>query len=362
MLFRILIILFTCIPLFAFPKRDARGNYSENFLHLQGKANIRIADHYYSLGDDIFIEFSIHNYGNEPIRIFPTMAEYGTYQFVIKDENDRTLPLRDSLHMQKKQQGLTHYSYQQHNTYFKGEQYSIIPSRNSEKTLDRVQERRNRSSNLSGDPTKEVIIHPGESFSRRINLSDLYEFEANKKYFVTGYFYPNFSENKTALLKTNNQAYFSVFHPQKKKTPSQFSHSPSMGVAGISPEEVIFLFLGAEIKQNWQDYFKFLHFPEYIMAYTRYAEQYSRSDSYNKLAIVEDFKEYLTRNNHGKLKYYKILSSKRKSDNISEVTVYIERRLGRIKQKFEYHYTLKKINQTPPGFWKITNLVVKVKR
>lgn len=364
MLFRFILILLFATSIYSYPRRDARGHYSENFLHMQGKASIKVQDHYFSPGDNIFIDFKIHNFGNEPIRVFPTMAEYETYQFIIKDEDDRVLPLRDTVKLvsARNRQQPDRYSYSQHHTFFKGEQYSIIPGYKNGKTIDQVQERRNRSVNLSGDPVKEVIIHPGESFSRKINLSDLYQFEPGKKYFITGYFYPNYFENKQALLKSSNQASFSIHSVSKRINPIRFPRRSSLGVAGVTPEEIIFLFLGAERKRNWQRYFHYIHFPDYIMAYTRYAEEYTKAKAVDRQAIIDEFKEYLSQSNHGKLIYYRILSSHKINDNTSQVNVFVERELGRIKQKYEYQYTLKKINRMPPGFWKITNLVVKVRR
>lgn len=353
------ILLLLPIILNAVPDRDVRGNYTENFLHLQGKADIKLGDHYYAYGDDINLEFTITNYGNEPVRFYPTLGEVQTFQFIVTDENDTAIPLRDGLHLKDKKNIVE--GAPEDYIVFHEEKYHVIPSRSRYKKLDKIQERRNRSTNLVGDQVKEIIIHKGESFTKKINLSDLYDLKPGKKYYITGYFYPNYVEDKTSLLKTSNQAYLTVYNTKIQRNQNKFQDNESIS-AGISPEEIIYLFLGAEMKENWKNYFKYIHFPEFIMSYTKFANLYSSTEESNQEAIIDDFKKYLTELRHGKLKYYKVIGVEEVNSKTTKVTVSVEREQNRIRYKYEYFYTLKKLDDQKSQFWKITNLVVKVKR
>jgi hypothetical protein len=360
---RILILsYFLVIPfyLFSYPDRDVRGNYTENFLHLQGKADMRIGDRFFYYGQEIIIEFQITNYGNEPIRFYPKLGEAETYQFIITDENDAVVPLRDTFSLSKRQE-LSHYGAPDEYLLFHKEKFHHLPSKSPYKKLDPIQERRNRPVNMVGDEVKEVIIHKNESFTRKINLFDMYDLKPGKRYFVTGYFYPNYSEDRTVLLKTGNQVSFSVDSQRIQRNQNKFEEYES-GEVSLSPEEVIYLFLGAELKQHWKNYFKYVHFPEYILSYTKYANLYVNSEGLERESVVDDFKKYLTESRHGKLKYYKVTDIEEINSTHARVTVVVERQENRLTRRYEYFYTLKKIDPMNKGFWKITNLVAKVRR
>lgn len=319
------LILFLCRSLLAYPEVDARGNYSENFLGLQGKVSIKLNSMNYKPDDDIWVDITVKNYGNEVIRFYPTTENLRTYQFVITDENDEVLPPRETLRLEElKSAKIKHF-------------------------------------NLSGDKVKEIIIHKGESFTKRLNLTDYYEFQLGKKYFVTSYFYPNYLEDRDSFAKSENQ---SIFMVEKKKEERAFKRIQENDVVkdGLSPEEVIFLFLGAELKKNWGNYFKYIYFPEYILAYNKFSSEYVAADPSTKDIVVDEFKRYLSENRSGKLTYYKVLSTEMPGAGIARVNVHVERELKRLPSKFEYQYTLKKTDETMKGFWKITGVVVRVKK
>ena len=54
----VFLFLFT-FSLLAYPDMDVRGNRNENFLELQGKATIQLSKMSYTLGEDIFLDFTI---------------------------------------------------------------------------------------------------------------------------------------------------------------------------------------------------------------------------------------------------------------------------------------------------------------
>jgi hypothetical protein len=307
---------------------DVRGNRTENYLELQGRASIRLNKMYYKHGDEVILEFTVKNFGNEPMRVFPTLVPLKSYQFLITDENDESVVPKENLFVE-----------------------------------DTKLKRRNKVVNLVGDDVKEVIIHKGESFSRKINLSEYYEFQPGKKYYVTGFFYPNYWEDSSVSLKTENNSIF-VLESKKPELPSRRPENLENKQNGLTPEEVIHLFLSAEMKKNWENYFKYLHLPEYIHAYPKFSKEYadSHSDHDYQVLVLEEFKKYLMDSVSGKLTYYKIVKREEPSTGLARVSVYVERELNRFPSKYEYIYTLKQNNDTLRGFWKISSVVVKVRR
>ncbi|MCB1141183.1 MAG: hypothetical protein H7A24_01665 [Leptospiraceae bacterium] len=326
MRFFITLIISTWFSLLAYPDLDVRGNYNENFLELQGKATIHLAKMAFKEGEDVYLDFTIKNFGKEPIRIFPTFMDLKTYQFTIIDENDESLTARDIYKIQ-----------------------------------DLKQKRRNTVVNLDGDQVKEIIIHSGEAYVKRFNLSQYFDFTPGKRYFVTGYFYPNYIEDNNTFLKSENHSIF-IIEPKRKELRPKRYESSEVVQTGLTPEETIHLFLSAEMKKNWNNYFKFLDLDEFIMAYNKYAKEYAGADNQYKELVMDEFKNHLMEQKAGTLSYYKIEGKEKVSSDLMKVNVYVERELSRYPSKYEYIYTLKKGDPAMSGFWKITNVTVKVRR
>jgi hypothetical protein len=310
----------------AYPDMDVRGNRNENLLELQGKATIQLSKMSYQSGDDIHLDFTIKNYGDEVIRLYPTILDLKTFQFVIQDENDESILPKDSLRIE-----------------------------------DKKQKRRNSVVNLEGDHVKEIIIHKGESFTKRFNLKEYYDFPQGKRFYVTGYFYPNYLEDNATFLKSENHSLF-LIEPKKRDTFAKKYESSEPFPDSITPEESIHLFLSAEMKKNWNHYFKFIHFPEFIHAYNKFSKEYSNSDSNYKELIIEEFKSHLMEQKAGKLSYYRITNRENLSSTQVKIYVDVEREINRFPTKYEYIYSLKKGEDTASSLWKITNVTVKVRR
>ncbi len=323
---RYFLILLLPYFLFSSPDFDPRGNLSENYMGVQGRVNLKLQSMTYKQTEPIYIDVSIKNFGNEVIRIFPTNSDLKTFQFQITDEEDNNLSLKEDINLQE------------------------------------IKSAKIRTENLVGDRVKEIIIHKNESFLKRFDLNQFYNFEEGKKYFVTVYFYPNYFENKDNFQKSENQAIFQVDKNKiQKSNQNKFSES-ELSSSGLTPEEIMFLFLGAEFKKNWANYFKYINFPEFILGYTKYANEYTKTDEAYKELVVDEFKKYLSESKQGVLTYYKVLSVDKLNSNMAKVYVHAEREQNRSVSKFEYQYILKKDDDKMRGFWKISSVVVRVKK
>ncbi len=319
-------VFLTTMSLFSFPDRDARGERVENFVALQSRIKVSLSQRNFQEGERITLHYSIQNVGKEVVRIFPAGDFRYSFQIIIKDEDDR-----------------------------------LVPPLEDPEFHDPVLKRRTTVVNLVGDENKEISLHRNESFSKTIYLDEYYSFQPNKKYFITGYFYPNYTEDKSSFLRSENTASFLL---QKSKKERNFTPiAQSLGETGvITPEETIFLFLGSEMRKNWESHFKWLDFSEYILAYDRFSSVYIDSHVSDRDAVVEEFKQYLTSSPSGILKYFKVLSVDYPSRNDARVQVYVERMQGRFKTRYEYSYSLKKDEGMRVGYWQIKNLLVKVKK
>jgi hypothetical protein len=323
--FYIILGILVSHSLFSFPDRDARGERVENFIALQSKISVSLTKRSYEAGERIPLTFSITNTGKEVVRIFPSFDFRYSFQIIVKDENDRILtPIEDP----------------------------DFP--------DPILKRRTTIVNLVGDENKEVSLHRNESFSKTIYLDEHYQFLPDQKFYITGYFYPNYTEDKSAFLRSQNTVGFLYQNPKLQRKESVNRQMTESG--GLSPEEIIFLFLGAEMKKRWEYHFKWIDFSEYILAYDRYSSAYAEANVGERETIIEDFKEYLTESPSGALKYFKVMSVDYPSKRDARVQVYVERMMGRFKTRYEYIYTLRQEEGSRVGFWQIKNLLVKVKK
>lgn len=321
----ILLGMFVTNTLFAFPDRDARGERVDNFVALQSKISLSLTKRSYEAGERIPLTFTVTNTGKEVVRIFPSFDFRYSFQIIVKDENDRILtPMEDP----------------------------DFP--------DPILKRRTTIVNLVGDENKEVSLHRNESFSKTIYLDEYYQFLPDQKFYITGYFYPNYTEDKSAFLRSQNTVGF--LFQNSKQVRKDSASSQITENCGLSPEEIIFLFLGAEMKKRWEYHFKWIDFSEYILAYDRYSSAYAEASVGERETIIEDFKEYLTESPSGVLKYFKVMSVDYPSKRDARVQVYVERMMGRFKTRYEYIYTLRQEEGSRVGFWQIKNLLVKVKK
>ncbi|MCW7492274.1 hypothetical protein ND861_06355 [Leptospira sp. 2 VSF19] len=325
--FRTSVILgiFLVRSLAAFPDRDARGERIDNFVSLQSKINLSLTKRSYQSGERIPLTFTVTNTGKEVVRIFPSFDFRFSFQIIVKDENDRILtPIEDP------------------------------------EFPDPVLKRRTTIVNLVGDENKEISLHRNESFSKTIYLDEHYSFLPDQKFYVTGYFYPNYTEDKSAFLRSQNTVGFLFQNPKADRKETVTRQITENG--GLSPEETIFLFLGAEMKKHWEYHFKWIDFSEYILAYDRFSSAYTEAGVGERETIIEDFKEYLTETPSGVLKYFKVMNVDYPSKRDARVQVYVERMMGRFKTRYEYIYTLRQEEGSRVGFWQIKNLLVKVKK
>lgn len=354
--FRIYVLFTFCLlgireigsSLYAFPDRDARGNFSENFTHLQLKVHIAMPSVSYVEGEDIPLEFKIQNSGKEVVRIFPATNPDETFQLQIRDENNRLV--------------------------LKKEKANLHPW-NPKYQWDRRQNKRNAMENTAGDSSKEIALAPGESFSFQTYLQENYELEPGKYYSVHGYFYPNAtesrknfllggtdSEGRLSFMRSGNSLRFYYDKRRKEMEISGIRKENFTVGSGISPEETLFLFLGAELKKNWSNYFKWLYLPDFVLAYDRFSGVYLSAGEREKELVLDEFKNYLVTLPSGKLKNFKVVSVEQQSEREAKVKVFAERWEERIPTRYEYEYVLKKSSRERSSLWKIHGVVARVRK
>lgn len=325
------LVLFILFPagLLSAPELDIRGDRTVNRWSRYATVAILLPKTRYEPGEKIPVRFRIENSGYEEFRIYPAMEIQKTYQFEVIDKRGRELrPVMDPEALKHREQG-------------------------SRETIS-----------LTGDLVKEVILHPGETYEKEFYLNDFYELKPGGRYDVAGYFYPD--SRYDFFVKSQNTIRVNVDNNVDRYRKKLRVESPLTSISdGVTPEEVVYLFLSAEMRKNWKNYLKYLDLEKYISGYDRYASRFALSSAEEKPVVLNEFVGYLTSGPMEDLKKFRIIRSRPERDNHGSilengrffVTARALRKSRGYSVRYEYIYTLEPHRDL---YWKIVHVEARV--
>jgi len=268
------------------------------------------------------VTVKIRNKGYQNVRFYPDTIPLHTFSFLVLDSDGREIRTRPQ-------------------------------------TLTRDQLTREIVS-TEGAHIKEIILSPGETFSREVNLTEMYDFVPGEKYRITAYFYPDFRQ--TFFIRSDNSVTLRFLPPENRFRTAITAPEKR---PGISAEETVFLFLSAEMLKKWDNYFKYIDFPRFITAYDRFASRYAMADRWEREAIVRDFQTYLRSEPSDQLRNFKITGSSPERnasgegmDRRTTVSVEAMREKNGYRVRYRYDYVLEKKDE----IWNITHVTARVVR
>ncbi|MEQ8352256.1 MAG: hypothetical protein RH862_12275 [Leptospiraceae bacterium] len=303
---------------FAEKTTNARGDESINTVRRYTSVDLHMEQYRFEEGKPIVLKFNIKNSGYQTIRIYPFEPAEKTYQFEVLDA--------------------------------RGYELRPVAQKNSARDMERK-----AVVNLAGQHVREIILQPGESFEKTIDLTDYYDFQPGQTYRITGYFFPDARHN--VFLRSRDSV---ELHINQRKSQYVFQR-PELETeeAGLSPEETVYLFLSAEMRRNWKNYLKYLDLTRFITSYDRFSGRYASASAPDRRRILQEFARYLTADPTDRLRRFRITGT-RQTDvaDRSEVTVEALRMSAGYRVAYEYTYTLERSERE--GFWKIIHVVARV--
>ncbi|MCB1305609.1 MAG: hypothetical protein KDK37_15080 [Leptospiraceae bacterium] len=314
-----ILLLSLAAPLRSEKTTNARGDDSINTVQRYTTIDLKLKQYRFDAGQSIVLHFRVTNSGYQTMRIYPFEPAEKTYQFEVLDEKGFELK-------------------------------PMTPEEGSQLDLERK-----AVVNLAGQHVREIILQPGESFERKIDLTKYYNLRPGQTYRVTGYFFPDARHN--IFLRSRDSV---ELHINSEKSKYVFQ-KPELQQEedGLSPEETVYLFLSAEMRRNWKNYLKYLDLPRYITSYDRFSGRYASASPADRAIILQEFSRYLTSDPTDQLRRFRILTTKRSEvSDRAEVTVEALRMSGGYRVAYEYTYTLERARQE--GFWKIIHVVARV--
>jgi len=305
-----------------------RGDYTVDDPSSYVEIKLELDRIVFTPGQDIPVRYRVTNRGNRMIRIFPHEEMRRSFQFLVEDKTGHELPLSTRA----------------------GKAREI-----GEKAVR----------DLTGNSVKEILLHPGETFEKKIFLNDLYDLKPGEEYRVCAYFVPD----SDAELALRSRGWSRIRMDMVRQAPmAEAEDSVGDPGFGLSPEETVYLFLSAELKHNWANYLKYVDLPRYIVSYDRFALQYAAASDLERPEIVRKFSTYLTSRSADALKRFKIMKTEydrtREGDleerGNARVTVQGDRESEGFRVRYEYIYTLAPAEER--GFWKIVYVSARVVR
>ena len=204
----------------------------------------------YHVGDEIIIEFKIINTGLEPCPFYTAFNPMFTFDFDIRTTRNRSVV---------------------HSRY-----YTINTTQFEPFMID------------------EIVLKPNEVYGIRINITEWFDLQQHGTYEIRGIFFPG--------LKTGSRKIFSNVLPldlrpsytDEIRVAEKERERSELQVENLAPYEVVEHMLTALQNDDFETYFIFMKFDEFILQFEHAGNRYRRADFRNKPLVIEnEFKPYL---------------------------------------------------------------------
>jgi hypothetical protein len=194
-----------------------------------------------------------------------------------------------------------------------------------------------------------VKIAPDEKIVKRINLRNCYTLETGSQYRIRGFFFPD--AKVPLILRSENSVEIRIV-PVEREIDSSIE-LPHQYAGGITPSEMIQLFLTAEKSRNWANMIKYLDLEKYINAYPDYAMNYNTASDPVKRKVLKDFVSYISTPRRDYIVDCEVVK-----ESILEggKTAYVEAKVTRQSAPRPFVYTYRYTLESTNGSWIITGV------
>ena len=294
---------------------DLRGHSTYSLWNDNTKISISSSQLNYEEGSDIPIEIEIKNLGRRPFSF--SLLDDKNFKLILKNELHETIAAKSPVILNKKRQ---------------------------------------------------VVLGKNESFQKNIDIRKYFALKPGI-YYLNIHFYPR--PNDTLKWASHNTLDFEIYprmeNPFVYEENIPATSTTAQGKVSISPEEIIYLFLSAEIANRWDNYFKYLRLNTFINQYAGYGARYTEAPVAVKPKILQEFANFLQTHPSGLLQDFQIIRSIPRLYNeegnvyaksLTEVYVKETRKVGQYVREYEYKYSLEKIKDS--NVWQVVDMKVKV--
>lgn len=204
----------------------------------------------YHVDDDIIVEFQIFNRGLEPCPFYTSFDPMFTFDFDIRTTTNRSV-----LHSKL---------------------YTINTTQFEPFMID------------------EIVLKPNEVYGIRINIKDWFDLAQHGKYEIRGVFFPGLKTGSKKMYSNVLSLDLRPSYTDEIRIAEKERERSELQAEILAPYEVVEHMLTALQNDDFDTYFLFLRFEEFILQFKHAGNKYRRADFRNKPLIIEnEFKPYL---------------------------------------------------------------------
>lgn len=269
----------------------------------------------YRINEDIPVQILVYNLSDQPQEIYVSPLIYETFFFDVRTTKNTPVSLRDDFLVQKS---------------------SLV----ADNALSR-----------------KMVLMPGESFSRDININQWFDFSEVGYYTIHGLFYrrPDFTNDMSRsfsykILLKPPQVVEEAVSQEDLRRQEEFR-----ALQKLPPYEIIANMWDAKSKKDWERFLFHIDAEKLIMAFDDYKAAYlsARTGKY-RLQIVEEFKKYLTVHWQDRIIQYTVKEAAIKG-NEAEVVSDVEFAVRSQSYILRYYF---KLYQNISGQWLVYDYTV----
>ncbi|MGC8964241.1 MAG: hypothetical protein ACP5KI_02590, partial [Brevinematia bacterium] len=188
-----------------------------------------------------------------------------------------------------------------------------------------------------------IRLSPYQSFSVKVNISDIFDIRKPGNYYLVGIFSPDGLADKKDGIRT--QTYKITVKPpikveEETKSISEEYIKKQQELINLPPYEVVRRMLDARYRKDSKEFIIYFDFEKLIAIFPSFMKRYEESQSSSeKSKVIEKFKEYLTTYWGDPILSYSIIRTEIEGD-ISKVTAEVEYKLRNTSYKLIYYYSL----------------------
>ncbi len=269
----------------------------------------------YRMNSPLNIEIKIVNISEKPKIIKLSPLNYESFYFIVKTPENETLEYRDEYKLKIKE----------------------IES--------------------SYDVIKEVKLFPDESISRKIDLTEIFDFRNDGYYYLKVLFYPD-PDLKSFFLESENYKFLLKPPDIVELKIKEENYERKLNIESarkLPPYDVIDNLLDAKMKKDWDRFLMHFDVERLIYSFQNYGKAYENArKGKHKLEILEDFKKFLTTHWQDRILSYKILESYVKPEEAT-VDADVEYKVRELGYVLRYKFKLYKNSMNE---WKIYDYIV----
>jgi hypothetical protein len=205
----------------------------------------------YYVGDPIVVEFQITNKGSKPYLFIASFDEVFTFDFEVASFSNRVV---------------------EHSTQYAIERTKYEPVLNDE-----------------------ITLKPFEVYGARIDISGWFNLREPGEYIIRGNFFPNLVTDPASKVPSVNELYLSLnpAYTESFREKKREDEIVRLKAEKLPPYEVVDFLLQSLIKKDFEKYFIYVNFDQFIRQFDNAERKYLSARDIDKPAVIDEFKRYL---------------------------------------------------------------------